>query len=247
MIHSGSRNLGSTIADYYHQGAVEYCWQNGEELPDKDLAFLNIDDDAGVGMEYIRDMDFALHYAQENRYRLMESVMDCIHKEVNIETSRFGTDTDMLRDYIENCSINIHHNYASLENHFGKDLWIHRKGATSAKVGEIVIIPGSMGTVSYIGTGKGNFDSFMSCSHGAGRKHGRNDATRKLDPEQCNKDMEGIVFGSWKKMKKGSLKGKYNLGEAPAAYKDIDEVMAAQKDLVEINIKLRPIMSVKGD
>jgi len=139
-------------------------------------------------------------------------------------------------------AINIHHNYAVLENHFGQNVWIHRKGATSARKDEMGIIPGSMGTSSYIVKGLGNPDSFQSCSHGAGRRMGRKRASQTLTVEDCDRAMDGIIFGRWGKDRKGNV----DLGEAPQAYKDIDKVMESQSDLVKIVTKLKPLAVIKG-
>ena len=135
--------------------------------------------------------------------------------------------------------INIQHNYARMEHHFNQNVLVHRKGATSAKLGEIGIIPGSQGTNSYIVEGLGNEDSFQSCSHGAGRRMGRKQATRELslDGEQKLLNDKGILH---------SIRGKDDLDEAPSAYKDIDIVMEEQKDLVKIKVKLLPLAVIKG-
>ena len=135
--------------------------------------------------------------------------------------------------------LNIHHNYVRLENHFGKNVWVHRKGATSAREGEIVIVPGSQGTESIIGTGKGNDDSFKSCSHGAGRTMGRKQAQRELNLADTISDLEskGILH---------SIRGKKDLDEAPGAYKDISEVIANELDLIEVVHRLKPLAVVKG-
>lgn len=181
-------------------------------------------------------MNFALLYALENRHRMMRSFKQAlIDAAGNVEFKQ---------------EVNIHHNYAAYEEHFGRKVWVHRKGATSARAGEIGIIPGSMGTSSYIVRGLGNAESFMSCSHGAGRKMGRNDACRNLSVDACDKAMAGIVFDRWSKFrskwKKGGDKGLLDLGEAPLAYKDIDEVIKAELDLVEPLVKLSPLAVVKG-
>ena len=133
--------------------------------------------------------------------------------------------------------INIAHNYAKMENHFGENVLIHRKGATLARQDTIGIIPGSMGTTSYIVEGLGNRESFESCSHGAGRKMGRKDAIRRLNLEEEQKKMEGII---------GAPRRQDDLQEAPGAYKDIDEVMENQKDLVKVLVKLKPLAVIKG-
>jgi len=230
MIHSGSRHLGNVIARFYNGVAVDLNKKWHAETPGKDLAFLPAD--SRQGKEYIRDMNFALAYAMENRKRIMDRFMAAF--------------ASVFPHAGFEAPVNIHHNYAALENHFGKNVWIHRKGATSAKPGEKGIIPGSMGTPSFLVEGLGNPDSFMSCSHGAGRAMGRMAASRNLAPEVCDKVMEGIVYDRWSKMRKGKSKGIYDLGEAPQAYKDIDAVIAAELDLIKPLHKLRPIAVVKG-
>jgi tRNA-splicing ligase RtcB len=230
MLHSGSRNLGYRIANYYNELALALNtkWHSG--IPNKDLAFLPAD--SAEGQAYIRDMNFALRYAQENRFRMME-----IFK---MTMGDFFPDVSFLQE------INIHHNYANLEEHFGRNVWVHRKGATAAWEDQTGIIPGSMGTPSYIVKGLGNPDSFMSCSHGAGRVLGRNEAARRLTVEACEKAMEGIVHDRWNKIRQGKLKGQYDLGEAPAAYKDIEDVIQSELDLIRPLVKLRPLAVIKG-
>jgi tRNA-splicing ligase RtcB (3'-phosphate/5'-hydroxy nucleic acid ligase) len=234
MIHSGSRNLGHKIAKYYNKLAVEFNGKMGIELPDEDLAYL--DSDSVDGKAYIRDMNFALEYALENRKRMMnifkEQLFDFMDEKV-----------EFLRE------INIHHNYAAQEKHFEHDYWIHRKGAISSKKDQIGIIPGSMGTPSYIVKGKGNSESFMSSSHGAGRCMSRSRASRKLTVDECNKAMEGIVFDRWNKLRKqwkNADNKKFDLSEAPQAYKNIEDVMNYQLDLVEPIVKLFPVGVIKG-
>ncbi len=236
MLHSGSRNMGHRIASYYYTIAGELNKSYKIDLPDKELAYLPFD--TKEGQDYIRDMNFALKYAKENRNRMM-----MVFKEA---MSSFFSDIDFTKE------VNIHHNYAALEDHFGKKLWIHRKGATSAKKGELGIIPGSMGTPSYIVEGLGNIQSFMSCSHGAGRVMGRMKASRSLTVEECDKAMEGIVFDWWKKMKnRGKMARKTgkkltDLGEAPQAYKNIENVINSELDLIKPLVKLHPLGVIKG-
>lgn len=225
MLHSGSRILGKYIADYHHKKALELNEKWYSNIPHKDLAFLPTD--TLNGDNYIKDMVFALAFAKENRYRMMEKFKYIFASVMKI--AKFEEE------------INIHHNYATVEHHFKKNVWVHRKGATSAKKGQKGIIPGSMGASSYIVEGLGNPLSFQSCSHGAGRKMGRIEASKKLDVNKCTKDMEGIVFDGWGK----GRKTEYDLGEAPEAYKDIDEVMKNQKDLVKILVKLMPLGVLK--
>ena len=242
MIHSGSRNMGQRICRYYNDLALKMCDKWSTPLPSRDSAFLLADEPEGLA--YIVDMNFALEYAKESRRRMMiafiESFLDAIFGDASYDDSVYHTDN----------IIDIHHNYASLENHFGRNLWVHRKGATSARVGQIGIIPGSMGTSSYIVAGLGNPESFNSCSHGAGRAMSRTEACETLKVEDCDKAMEGVIYGRWGTVrargKKDKLAGKTDLGEAPQAYKDIDAVMAAQDDLVKVLVKLKPLAVMKG-
>ncbi|MDD3146268.1 MAG: RtcB family protein [Candidatus Riflebacteria bacterium] len=232
MLHSGSRNLGYRIAAYYNKLALALNEKWHAKIPGKDLAFLPAE--AGEGLDYIRDMNFALRYALENRSRMMAAV-----KSVMLEMFPGIA-------FIE--EINIHHNYAAHENHFGRNVWVHRKGATSARKDQLGIIPGSMGAFSYIVRGLGNPESFTSCSHGAGRRMGRKEASRNLTLEECNLAMEGIVYDRWHKADgRGKKNGEtWDFGEAPQAYKDIDTVMRSQTDLVEPVVKLRPLGVIKG-
>lgn len=226
MVHSGSRNFGKKIADHYHKKALHFCEKWYSNIPDKDLAFLPVDTEDGV--EYITAMNYALEFAYENRRRIIED--SCL---AFWEITGFTFPGNI---------INIHHNFASHENHFGKNVWVHRKGATQARKGQTGIIPGSMGTPSYIVEGLGNPESFESCSHGAGRKMGRKDASRSLTVEECDKAMEGIVYGRWGKDRKGNI----DLGEAPQAYKDIEDVIESELDLIKPIIKLWPMAVIKG-
>ena len=231
MIHSGSRNLGKRIEEHYHRIAARMCERFHTPLPDKDLAFLPIDEPAGH--DYFTDMLFALRYAKENRRRMMEAMKATL--------AEFVPGANFVR------TIDIHHNYAAFEEHFGEKVCVHRKGATSAKLDEIGIIPGSMGTASYIVRGLGNPESFMSCSHGAGRRMSRIAASTTLTVEECDKAMDGIVCERWHKYKGfGKAKGKLDLSEAPQAYKDIEDVIASELDLVEPLVRLVPLASLKG-
>ena len=231
MIHSGSRNLGKRIEEHYHKIAARLCERFRVPLADPDLAFLPIEEKDGHF--YFTDMLFALRYAKENRRRMMEAM-----KETLLE---FAPEANFLR------TIDIHHNYAAAEEHFGKKVFVHRKGATSAKLDEIGVIPGSMGTASYIVRGLGNADSFMSCSHGAGRRMSRVAASTTLTVEECDKAMDGIVCERWHKYKGfGKAKGRLDLSEAPQAYKDIEDVIASERDLVEPLVRLVPLASLKG-
>lgn len=235
MLHSGSRNMGQRVARYYHQLAKDLCKKWHTLLAVDDLAFLPVD--TKEGQDYIRDMNFALKYAQESRDRMMKAMTYIV--------------MDVIGSFNVTQTVNIHHNYAAQEYHMGHNVWVHRKGATSAKLGEVGIIPGACGndSASYIVRGKGNPLSFMSCSHGAGRAMGRNDANNRLKKEDCDQSMNGISFRGWQKPKaRGKKKptAEWDLAEASGAYKSIDSVMAAQSDLVDILVKLRPLASIKG-
>ena len=224
MIHSGSRNLGFKVAKHYNDIAIrENNKWFSEVTKDKELAFLPIDKQEAK--DYINEMKYCVEFALANRYLMMENIKLCFADVIN---------TMNFKD-----TINIAHNYARYEHHFGHDVIVHRKGATSAREGEIGIIPGSMGTKSYIVEGLGNPESFMSCSHGAGRKMGRKQAQRELNLEHEIEVMEsqGIIHG---------IKTIDNLDEACGAYKDIDVVMENQKDLVKILVELKPLAVIKG-
>jgi tRNA-splicing ligase RtcB len=220
MIHSGSRNFGLKTANTYHKLAQKLCDRWFSEIPDKDLSFLPIE--SLEGKEYFQAMKYCLEFAKANRQIMMKNVLSCLSS-------------------VKDCSaldeIDIHHNYAAFENHYGKDVLVHRKGATKASLGLTGIIPGSMGTSSYITEGLGNPESFESCSHGAGRRMGRKEAERTLNLEEEQEKMIGIVHG---------LRDTSNLDEAPGAYKSIDEVMKNQEDLVKFKISLKPLASIKG-
>jgi tRNA-splicing ligase RtcB (3'-phosphate/5'-hydroxy nucleic acid ligase) len=223
MLHSGSRNFGLKIAKEYHDKAVELCNRWHSDIPDKDLSFLPMD--TKEAREYFDSMKFALDFAKENRLRMIEA----------IKKSFFEIIPAISFDE----TINIHHNYAVLENHFGRDVIVHRKGATSAKDGQTGLIPGSQGTKSYVVRGKGNPESFMSCSHGAGRRLGRKQAQRELNlaTEKKRLDDQGIIH---------AIRNVNDLDEAAGAYKDITIVMENQKDLVDIQVELSPLAVIKG-
>lgn len=224
MIHSGSRNLGKKVADHYNKVAVSLndLWYSKVEKK-TDLAFLPINTDEAK--KYFAEMNFCVEFALANRKLIMERIKECCVK--------------IFPDVTFDNFINIAHNYAAFENHYGKNVIVHRKGATYAGLGQIGIIPGSQGTKSYIVKGKGNSESFLSCSHGAGRKMGRKEAQRtlSLDKEIRLMNEKGIVH---------SMASIEDLDEAAGAYKDIDIVMGNQSDLVEILVELTPLGVVKG-
>ena len=229
MIHSGSRNLGKKVGDHYNKEAKKLNEKYFSSVPKEwDLAFLPLD--STVGKDYLIEMEYCVEFALANRKLMIERIME----------SFSDTIPDVLFVAFDgNTIINIAHNYARLENHFGHNVLVHRKGATSAKTGEIGIIPGSQGTSSYIVKGKGNPDSFMSCSHGAGRKMGRKAAQKNLnlDYEIKRLDDQGIIH---------SIRTEADLDEASGAYKDISKVMAEQADLVEVLVELKPLAVIKG-
>lgn len=225
MIHSGSRNLGKQVADHYNEVAVNLNKRWHSSVPKEwQLAFLPIESDEGKA--YLREMQYCVEFALANRRTMMAAIMAIFALE-------FGPSLQF------DPMINIAHNYAQFEHHFGKNVIVHRKGATLARKDTIGIIPGSQGAKSYIVKGLGNEDSFMSCSHGAGRKMSRTKAQNELDlaTEIKKLDDQGIVHG---------IRNKGDLDEASGAYKDIDQVMLEQKDLVEILYKLNPIAVIKG-
>ena len=228
MIHSGSRNLGFTVANHYNDLAITLNEKYSSSVPKKwELAFLPVDTEEGQA--YIREMNFCVEFALANRKLMMDRVLEIM--------SNLGLVGVANRQYQYETSINIAHNYASLENHFGENVWVHRKGATLARKGTIGVIPGSMGTSSYIVEGLGNKESFESCSHGAGRKMSRSKAKEKLSLEDEQAKMGDII---------GKPRDIGDLDEAPGAYKDIDEVMENQKDLAKIVTKLTPLAVIKG-
>jgi tRNA-splicing ligase RtcB len=222
MIHSGSRNLGHKIATHYNDLAKELNkkWHNthGSQY---DLAFLPVESDEG--QLYIKEMQIATMYAQANREFMADRVKAAILE--------YCPEIDF--DH----GINVAHNYARQEHHYGKNVWVHRKGATSAKQDELGIIPGSQGTPSYIVKGLGNPKSFTSCSHGAGRLMGRNQAKKTLDYEEEMLKMGDVIHG---------MRSAADLDEAPGSYKCISEVMFNQRDLVRTVTELKPLAVMKG-
>ncbi|MFT4976123.1 MAG: tRNA-splicing ligase RtcB [Myxococcota bacterium] len=223
MLHSGSRGVGGRIGGYFIRLAREEMRSWYIDLPDKDLAYLP--EGSRYFDDYIEAVSWAQDYARANRELMMAATLEALRGCWGIPP--FSADTMV---------VNCHHNYVSREEHFGDSVWVTRKGALRARAGELGIIPGSMGTRSYIVRGKGNPDSFHSCSHGAGRAMSRKEARRRFslaDHEratkgiECRKDVEVI-------------------DETPMAYKPIDAVMAAQQDLVEVQHTLRQVVCVKG-
>ena len=230
MIHSGSRNLGLKVANHYNKLAIGLNEKWHSKVPkDWELSFLPVDREEG--QDYIKEMKYCVDFALANRKLMMERIKEIFERETIINQIKTFPKFDEM--------INIAHNYAAQENHFGKNVWVHRKGATQAKLGQIGIIPGSQGTASYIVEGLGNEDSFESCSHGAGRVMGRKQAERELNLEKEIKilDDQNIIHG---------IRHRSDLDEAVSCYKNIGEVMENQKDLVKIKVKLKPLAVIKG-
>ncbi len=225
MVHSGSRNLGHKVAEHYNKLArrLNEQWHTGVEKS-VDLAFLPLETEEA--RRYLDEMRYCVDFAFANRKLMMATIG-------SVFTDSIGGKFTELE------FINIAHNYAAQEKHFGKEVYVHRKGATSAREGEVGIIPGSQGTKSYIVKGKGNAESFTSCSHGAGRVMGRKQAQRTLDlkAEIEKLDSKGIIH---------AIRTQRDLDEAPGAYKNIDEVMHNQDDLVEVMVELNPLAVIKG-
>lgn len=221
MLHSGSRGIGNRIGSYFIERAKREMERWFIHLPDKDLSYLA--EGSEHFYDYVKAVGWAQDYARTNRQIMMDRVLAVMEK-------RF-------RDFgLGDVAVNCHHNYVSKETHFGEDVWVTRKGAVRAGAGELGIIPGSMGAKSFIVRGKGNADSFCSCSHGAGRSMSRTEAKRRFTLEDHVKATEGVEC----------RKDADVIDETPMAYKDIDAVMAAQEDLVEVVHTLKQIVCVKG-
>jgi len=225
MVHSGSRNFGYKVAKYFNTIAKQLNKKWSSTIPESfDLAFLP--DDTMQGKNYVEWMNLALDFAAENRQKILESVKR--------EILRIVPNTGFFNE------VNAHHNYAVKETHFGEDVWVHRKGAINVEEEKIGIIPGSMGSYSYIVKGLGNKDSFNSCSHGAGRVIGRNEAKKKYSVEEVMQDIKknNVILGKRNKSDVAE--------ECRMAYKDIDFVMSQQLDLIEPVKKLKTVAVIKG-
>jgi tRNA-splicing ligase RtcB len=222
FLHSGSRGVGNKIAQRHIKVASELAAKYWIVLPDPDLAYLAEGTDEF--WTYIRELRWAQHFALLNREEMMHRVIDCVQEWIGEAVQPTQT-------------VNTHHNYTAKETHFGKEVWLSRKGAIDASEGTPGLIPGSMGTRSYVVTGKGNRLALNSSPHGAGRQYSRTKARKLYSIEELEAAMVGI---EWRHT--GAF-----LDEIPAAYKDIDVVMEDAKDLVEINHTLRQIVNVKGD
>jgi len=221
MLHSGSRGIGNRIGTHFIEAAKREAERWFISLPDPDLAWLPEGTD--LFNDYVRAVAWAQAFATANREAMMARVVEVLRRE--------------LRPFdIDAQAVNCHHNYVAQEEHFGEKVWVTRKGAVRAGKGELGIIPGSMGARSFIVCGKGNHESFCSCSHGAGRTMGREEAKRRYTLDDHIRATEGVEC----------RKDSGVIDETPAAYKDIDAVMAAQSDLVEIVHTLKQIVCIKG-
>ncbi len=221
MLHSGSRNVGKTIGEAATEFAKERAMSQGIMMADMNLAWF--DEGTPLFEEYVEGMSWAQGYARLNRDLMMLFVLDALKRHLKPFT-------------LVNDAVNIHHNYLSKETHYGRSMWITRKGAVSAAKGQWGIIPGSMGAKSFIVCGKGHEASYCSCSHGAGRVMSRSKAKKIVSLADFAEQTAGVEC----------RKDEGVLDEAPAAYKDIIEVMRAQEDLVEIKAELKQILCVKG-
>ena len=225
MVHSGSRNIGKQVADCYNRLAMNLNEKWKSAVPrSAQLAWLPID--SREGRQYFDEMNYCIDFALANRKLIMNNIISVFERE-------FGSSFNSAS------MINIAHNYAVAETHYGHEVIVHRKGATKASLETIGIIPGSQGSKSYIVKGRGEAASFESCSHGAGRVMGRKEAIRRLDLkyEASLLDKMGILH---------SIKGQNDLEEAPGAYKDISVVMKNQQDLVDVLVELQPLAVIKG-
>jgi tRNA-splicing ligase RtcB (3'-phosphate/5'-hydroxy nucleic acid ligase) len=224
MLHSGSRDLGKQVGDYYNKVAksLNSLWYSNVD-PDIQMHFLPLR--TQEFKDYWAEMTYCIDFAFCNRKLMMDRILEVIK--------------DCCPEAEFEPMINIAHNYAAWENHFGQNVIVHRKGAVRAREGEVGIIPGSQGTKSYIVEGLGNADSFMSSSHGAGRLMSRSEAVRTLDfdAEVSRLESRGIIH---------ALRGRSGLEEAAGAYKDIDEVLANESDLVRVVTELSPVAVIKG-
>lgn len=222
MLHSGSRGVGNLIGRYFIEKAKRHMERYFIALPDGDLAYIpDGDDDFN---DYIEAVNWAQDYALLNRQVMLEKVVQVLRETIE---KPFTLTSE---------AINCHHNYVERENHFGRNLWVTRKGAIRARNGDLGIIPGSMGQKSYIVRGKGNIESYCSCSHGAGRRMSRAQARREFTVADLAQQTAGVEC----------RKDDAVLDEIPASYKDIDVVMANQSDLIEVVHILRQVLCVKG-
>lgn len=223
FLHSGSRGVGNKIAMHHVKVAQKQCDRWHVDLPHKDLAYLPEGD--AEFWAYVRDLRWAQAFARENRAEMVDRVVTCMAEWAQ-------------GDVVVEETVSTHHNYTEQERHFGRDVWLTRKGAINAEVGRRGLIPGSMGTRSYVVTGKGNRLAFNSAPHGAGRSFSRREARKRFTAEDLTLAMKGI---EWRSDCSDAF-----VDEAPAAYKPVDVVMADAADLVSVDHELRQILNVKG-
>ncbi|HEV7871840.1 MAG TPA: RtcB family protein [Modestobacter sp.] len=222
FLHSGSRGVGNKLASVHIRRAQEWCRARGIELADRDLAYL--EEGTPEFDAYIQALRWAQRFAFLNREEMMDRVVEQVGRFVKDDVQRLE-------------QVQCHHNYTEREEHYGREVWLSRKGAISARTGQPGLIPGSMGTASYVVAGKGNVESLTSAPHGAGRNHSRNAARRLFSRADLDARMSGIAWGHSDAF----------LDEHPDAYKPIDQIMADAADLVEVRHTLRQIVNVKGD
>ncbi len=221
FLHSGSRGVGNRIARHFIKAAQQLAERRGDELPDRDLAYLTTED--AEYAEYLAHLHWAQEFARLNREVMMDRVVD--------QLGRFmGRDVERLEE------VDCHHNYTAVEEHFGKEVLVSRKGAIAAHAGARGLIPGSMGTRSYVVTGKGDEMSLCSAPHGAGREYSRTQARKTFTQDDLRERMAGIEYHDHAAF----------IDEIPDAYKDIDVVMADAADLVSVDHVMRQIVNVKG-
>ena len=221
MLHSGSRGIGNVIGRYFIELAKKDMERHISQLPHRDLAYF--EEGAAHFNDYVEAVHWAQEYAMANRREMMRLIIEALKKVLPNFT--------LTRE-----AINCHHNYVAIEHHYNRDLFITRKGAIHAAEGELGIIPGSMGAKSYIVRGKGNKESFCSCSHGAGRRMSRTAAKQQYNKHDLEQQTRGVEC----------RKDKSVIDEIPAAYKDIDQVMQNQSDLVAVVHTLKQLVCVKG-
>jgi tRNA-splicing ligase RtcB len=221
MLHSGSRGIGNAIGTYFIALAKKDAERHQLQLPDRDLAYFT--EGARHFDDYVEAVGWAQDYARANRAEMMDLVLEALRRHL----PPFSVTTE---------AVNCHHNYVERETHYGEQVWVTRKGAIRARAGDLGIIPGSMGTRSYIVRGKGGAEALQSCAHGAGRRMSRTQAEKQFSIADLAEQTVGVVC----------RKDKGVLDEIPGAYKDIDEVMANQSDLVEVLHTLKQVLCVKG-
>jgi tRNA-splicing ligase RtcB len=221
MLHSGSRGIGNALATYFIDLARRDAERHSIHLPDRDLAYFR------EGSEHFDDYVAAVHWAQEYAFANRECMLALVLAALVRHLPPFSVTGEV---------VNCHHNYVAREYHCGADVWVTRKGAIRARAGDAGIVPGSMGARSYIVCGRGSAESFESSAHGAGRRMSRNEANRRFSESELRDQTAGVIC----------RKDRGVIDEIPAAYKDIDAVMANQEDLTEVVHTLKQVVCVKG-